>query len=390
MKLSRKTPQKKKRSKWIILLIVISFLVIIRLILPFIVLHYANKSLAGMNGYMGHIEDIDLSLYRGAYIINDFYIDKVDSTSQQRTPFISSRIIDLSVEWKSLIHGRLTGELEFMNPVICFTKDKAEPAEIQKDTSNFRDLLKGFMPLKINRFEMNDGKIQYIDSTSKPVVNISMDGVHVLAQNLSSVEDTSLLPATVIATAKLYGGELDFKMKLNPLAIVPAFDMNLELKNTNLPELNEFFKAYANIDVNEGTFGLYVELAGKDKRFIGYMKPIIEDLDVVGSEDRHDSFFNKILEGIAGTAGVVLKNQKEDQLAAKIPITGEYGNTSVKIWYSVFDLLRNAFIRAIYPSIDYQINLGTVNQLKNEDKKGFLKKVFGKTDNPPKADKKVK
>ncbi len=46
-----------------------------------------------MNGYYGHINDIDLSLYRGAYIVKDFYIDKVDSSSQQRVPFISSQVI---------------------------------------------------------------------------------------------------------------------------------------------------------------------------------------------------------------------------------------------------------------------------------------------------------
>ncbi len=51
-------------------------LITIRLILPYVVLHYANKTLANMKGYFGHIENIDLSICRGAYVIKDIYLNK--------------------------------------------------------------------------------------------------------------------------------------------------------------------------------------------------------------------------------------------------------------------------------------------------------------------------
>jgi len=373
---SEKKSKKKSSIKWKILISIVALLIVIRIILPYVVLHYANKTLAAMHGYFGHVNDIDLSIYRGAYIIKDFYIDKVDSSTQQRVAFISSQAIDLSVEWKSMFHGRLVGELEFRNPIMRFTKDKAEPAAIQKDTSDFRQVLKTFMPLKINRFEIINGEIQYIDSTSTPKVNIAMTSTHVLAQNLSSVQDTALLPATIIATADVYKGKLNFKMKMNPLADNPTFDMNAELKNTNLPELNDFFKAYANFDVHAGTFGLYTEVASKDGKFIGYVKPIIKDLEVIGSEDRRDSFFNKIYEALVGTAGAILKNPKEKQVATKIPIEGEYGKTTIGTWYAIIDVLRNAFIQALYPSIDNEITILSVNKVEQEEKKGFFKRLF--------------
>ena len=380
-----KKSKKKRHVKWKTLISIVVLLMIVRIILPYVVLHYANKTLASMNGYFGHVNDIDLSIYRGAYIIKDFYIDKVDSSTQQRVPFISSQLIDLSIEWKSLFHGRLVGELEFTNPVMRFTKDKVEPAAIQKDTNDFRKVLKKSMPLKINRFEVFNGKIQYIDSTSTPKVNIAMTGTHILAQNLSSVQDTALLPATVIASADVYKGKLDFKMKMNPLADKPTFDMNAELKNTNLPELNDFFKAYANFDVHAGTFGLYTEVASKDGKFVGYVKPVIKGLKVAGPEDRHDSFFNKFYEALVGTAGAILKNPEEKQVATKVPIKGEYGKTTIGTWYAIIDVLRNAFIQALYPSIDHEITILSVDRVKQEEKKGFFKKLFTK---PEKKNKK--
>jgi len=63
-----KAPQFLKRRKVVITLVsLIAFLVIIRISLPFIILHFANKNLKTLKGYTGHVEDIDLALYRGAY-----------------------------------------------------------------------------------------------------------------------------------------------------------------------------------------------------------------------------------------------------------------------------------------------------------------------------------
>ena len=378
----------KKNRKWKIFVIVIAILIVIRLILPYVILHYANKSMANMKGYYGHINDIDLSLYRGAYVLKGLFMNKVDSVTQNQTPFFSSPVIDLSVEWKSLFHGRIVGELEFNDPLLRFTKDKVEPETLEKDTATFKDALNHFMPLKINRFEVDNGKIQYIDSTTTPIVNIFMDRTHILAQNLSSVRDTALLPARVQANANVYHGIFDLQMKLDPLADSPTYDMNAELQNTNLPELNSFFKAYANFDVHKGNFGLYTELAAKDRKFKGYVKPVIKDFDVVGPEDRHDSFFNQLWEHIVGAAGVILRNQKKDQIATKVPIEGEFGKTTVGTWHAVFEVLRNAFIRAIYPALDYQITIASVDAVKPEKKKNFLQKIFSKPET--KKHKKVK
>ena len=109
-----------------VLLIILAILVIIRIFLPAIVLHYANKALEEVPGYYGHINDIDIALIRGAYIINTFYLNKVDSVTFDQTPFLSANKMDLSVEWRALFHGRLVGELQVYTPKLMFTKDKAE------------------------------------------------------------------------------------------------------------------------------------------------------------------------------------------------------------------------------------------------------------------------
>ena len=372
---------KSEMKKWLKILIgVLIFLGIVRLILPYAVLRYANKSLTEMDGYYGHVEDIDIVLIRGAYQLDSIYINKVDSVTNKQTPFFSAAEVDLSIEWKALFKGSLVGEFVFERPRIDFTKDKVEPKDVRDDSTSFKNLKEDFMPLQVNRCEINDGEIRYRDEFSKPKVDIKLTQLYATALNLrNSYDSSALLPATITANAKIYEGNLDFSMKLNPLAEEPTFDMNADLRNTNLVLLNEFFQAYAKVDVNKGRFGMYTEVAAKKGAFKGYVKPVIKDLDVLGKEDRDDNIFRKMWEAIAGFAGEVFENQPKDQVATKIPFEGRLDNPKADVWETVINVLENAFIRAIQPSIDHEINLASVDT-KKEEKKNFFEKIFGSKD----------
>ncbi len=374
----KKEVKKSTHKKFIIIGIIIVVLIAARIALPYIVLNYANKSLANLESLYGHIDDIDIALYRGAYQIKGIYINKKDSVSGDQTEFFKSDIIDLSVEWSALFKGKIVGELLLERPSLIFTKDKTEPEDIQRDSTDLKSVFDGFMPLKLNRVEIEEGIIKYVDHTSEPAVDIQMDNTYLLAQNLSSVVDSALLPSTIYASANIYGGTLQFNMKLNALKDDPTFDMDAELENLQLPELNEFFQAYASFQVNEGTLGLYTEIAAKEGKFKGYVKPIITDLKVLGKENHDVSFWQKTWEVIVAAAGVILRNPKEEQVATKLPMEGTFDDTDSDVWHAIIVLLRNAFIQALQPSIDGEIGIESVGaEGEDEEKKGFLKKVFG-------------
>jgi len=89
-----------------------------------------------MDSYYGHIEDIDISLYRGAYIIKNIYINKDDKVSEKQTKFFTSKDIDLSLEWGAISHGSFVGKLVFDSPELFFTKDRTELSLVRKDSEN--------------------------------------------------------------------------------------------------------------------------------------------------------------------------------------------------------------------------------------------------------------
>src|SRR5690606_2032968 len=213
-----------------------------------------------------------------------------------------------------------------------------------------------------------------------PKVDVAMTDTYIVATNLRNAYDSStVLPATIKARATVYEGDLELNLKLNPMARVPTFDLNAELSNTNLVLLNDFFEAYANVDVSRGTLGLYTEIAAAEGKFDGYVKPLLHDLNILGKEDKEDSFFKKMWEGLVGTAGQVVENLKEEQVATKIPFEGDVESPDANVWYTISYVLRNAFIQAIQPSIDNEINLADATK-EDKEEKGFLERIFGKKD----------
>src|SRR5690606_32806384 len=105
----------------------------------------------------------------------------------------------------ALFQGALVGELALNAPKLRFTKDRAEIGEVVRDTTDFRQLLKDFMPLRVNRFEVFDGRIHYIDSSTTPVVDIALGQAYILAENLkNTTDDTEALPSTIHASAHAY------------------------------------------------------------------------------------------------------------------------------------------------------------------------------------------
>lgn len=367
--------QKRRKRTRIILLSLLGALIIFRLFLPSIVLHYVNKKLANLSEYTGHVEDIDIALLRGAYVINGLKLEKIDNGKNDKVdtiPFFSSPVIDLSVEWSAIFKGSVVGEIYVEDPVLNFVKGTHKGEDVRADTSDFRTLIKDLMPLTINHFEVKNGQIHYIDPNIKPGLDLSMKEVSVVGTNLSNVNDSAkLLPAHVDAKGTAYGGNFSLKVDFDALNKIPTFDMNAELTSVELAKVNDFLKAYGNFEAKQGTFGLYTEFAAKEGSFGGYVKPVIKDLKV---QQMEGGIKDMIWEAIVGGAAIVLKNQSENQVATKVPIEGRFDKPDINIWRAISFVLRNAFVHALKPAIDNSINIHKLD----EGKPTLLEKIFGK------------
>ena len=352
------------KKKYIIILSVVVGLIVLRIALEPIVEHYANASLNDIDGYSGSISDVDINLYRGAYQIDGLRLDKVNSGIQE--PFLSIDTLDLSIEWRSLLKGALVGEVILAHPVLNFVTSQEDSDTTQNQTGedvDWQEQLEDFMPLTLNRFEIRDGDITYRDLTMDPVIDATLNQLDLVATNLSNVSDTSHLPASLKAKATTIGeGAVDLDMQMDFLRQIPNLRADFKIDHVDLTQLNDFIKAYANFDVQEGVFTMISELTIDDGRIDGYVKPFFENLDVFEFKKdviKDKGFFGKIWEALVGVGAEALENQTRDEVATKVPIQGDLNSPSPDVSVTVFNVLRNAFVDAIEKEFDRQAPLAS-------------------------------
>ena len=349
-----------------VVLIVLLLLIIVRIALPFIIKNYVNKTLDEMPGYYGHVEDIDLHLYRGAYKIENLIleIEKGDTTT---VPFLEIGEIDLSVEWKALLKGAIVGEVSLINPSLNFVAQnftsEADTSSAVEEKEHWTETLKDLMPLTVNRFEIVDGKIAYLDYASSPNVSVHMHNLQLVATNLSNTEkSTEELPSTIkISGQTIGGGNINTTIEANVLKEIPDFDMDFKLTGVDLKSLNDFLKAYGKFDVERGQFDLFSEVKLIDGELTGYVKPFFDNLKVLNWEKdkEDDGFFRALWEGVVGLVSEGVENQPRDEIATQVPIQGNVNQPETDVWTTIINILKNAFIEAF--------NKGLENTVKHEE-----------------------
>ncbi|MEJ7646330.1 MAG: DUF748 domain-containing protein [Chryseolinea sp.] len=366
--------EKKIKKTWIILGSILALLIIARLMLPYFVTRYVNKVLSEIPGYSGSISDVDIALIRGAYVVKDLKIFKVDGNA--KVPFVDILAIDLSVEWKALFDGAIVGEIIFEKPIINFIggdgKGEKKTASDNQYGGNvdWTEPIKKLLPLQINRLEIQQGTISYFDFTTKPKVDVSLKNLQVLATNLNNAKDVKeKLPSNVNASAtSIGGGKLQLNMAINLLKEIPDLDMDMKFEGINMPSLNDFFLAYSKVDIERGTFNLYSELVVDNSNIRGYVKPIAKNVKVLNFKKDKQDLGNLLWQSVVGLLAEVFENQKKDQFATQIPLEGNLKNIKTAVWPTIWNVLRNAFVQAFKMNTDDAVNLMDPDKPKPEEK----------------------
>lgn len=355
-------------KRWAFPLAIIVLLIGIRLALPYFVLRYVNKVLNDIPGYRGSVEDVDLHLWRGAYGIDSLKLDEIKG--EVPVPFLLIKKIDLSIQWNALFEGAIVGEVDMLRPEIIFAAGPAKGTGQTGEETDWTKPLKELMPLTINRFQVNNGKISYLDLYSDPKVDIYIEHLQLVAYNLNNVEDkNNALPSTLTATGtSIGGGKLMVDLKMNALKKIPDLDLNLEFTDVTLKSLNSFIKAYAKIDVESGSFDMFSEIVLNDGNFDGYVKPVIRNIKILNLEEDNkdkENVFQLLWEGIAGLFGEAFENQSKDQIATRVPIEGRVDNVQTNVWKTIFNVFKNAFIEAFQKEIDHSVKYNKDNKDKD-------------------------
>lgn len=336
---------------YIAIVLLVSALVVLRLALPGIVKHYVNKQLNELPGYTGYVDDIDIALWRGAYVIKGLHLKK--KTDPPKYPFLEIDRSDLSIEWKPLFHGRLVGKITCDRSILNILATESLHKEPPKDT--WTATLKALMPITVNLFTVNEGRFAYYDFNKKPAHGWHIDNLHLTATNLANVQKKGdRLPSDVNLTGTaIGGGGLRTYAKVNVLKEMPDFDGGIQLTDIDLLSLNPMLEADVKFDVERGKLDLFSKLSVMDGEISGYIKPFIKDLKVldVKKDVKKGGPIRVAKKAIVGLVAGILKNHKTKKIATIVELHGNIKNPKTSAWQTFLGVLKNAFIRALHESI---------------------------------------
>ncbi len=340
------------RSKlfWSLVLLAV-VLIVVRIMLPFWVRDYVNQKLSELKDYRGHVEEVDLALWRGAYKIRQIKI--VKTSGDVPVPFFSAPLIDLSVEWAALFHGAFVGEINFVQPQLNFVNAPSQEDSQAGLEEPWTQKVKELFPLKINRFTVDDGEIHFRDFHKSPKVNLVFDRFRLVATNLTNSDKLSkTLNAHVEIEARPLGeGDVRAKIDLDPYAAKPTFNLETELKGLPLVKLNDFAKAYAGLTFEKGTLRLATELKAKEGDFDGYVEPVFEHMAIFSPKHDADNPISFVWQALVGGLTKLVRNHPTDRFGTRVPVHGSFDNPQPAILSTVLNVFRNAIIKAFEGSL---------------------------------------
>ena len=203
--------------------------------------------------------------------------------------------------------------------------------------------------IKVGTLKLVDSELGFINRARDPDYRVFVTDTNLTLGGWSNQSGAG--PSPLEARGLFMGsGETVVRGLFRPDLDGPDLDLAVAIRGTRLESMNDMLRAYAKVDVVDGTFSFFSELRVADGKIVGYVKPLFQDVDVYDREqDEKEGFFHKLWEKIAGGLAHLLENQPRDEVVTVADLAGDVSDPNASNLQVVVNLIENAFFKAILP-----------------------------------------
>lgn len=359
-------------------LVIVFVIITVFIISPIIIKGLLNTALGKMDGYIGHIDQLNIQLFKSKISFRNITIRAV-ADAEQDIPFLQFPVVIIFFKWRPLLKRIIDFNIIVNKPQLYFLSDEPtstqdENSSIAQEFSRLQNSIKKLKSFKVN-VEVLEGEIHYIKAHVKPEWNVTISKLNLKILDFSN---RSVLSEScrIASTFNLYEGTGEISVTLRPLEPNLTLDLDMELKSINLVLLNDLFRMYVKIDINKGFMDLFAEVVVAENSFKGYLKPLIQDLDFISKADRSDTIFQKAWERIVAGLFNILANKRNNKIATVIPIEGRLDDPNVHVGVAIIGVLRNAFTKALTPTLENIIDIKSVWHRARTASKSIIQRIF--------------
>lgn len=330
---------KKIKKKYILLFSLLALFFIGRATLPVFLLKKTNQYLSEFHpAYKLELKDLDISFLRGAYRFEKIS-GKLKDKSQKE--FLHIDEVDVSVAWREIFRGKIVTDIIVENADFVVIKEIKKLSTPKDKTKEAKDTL---FPLKIEKVELRNSSLtldQYEDIDGKGKMRVS--DINGFAENLKPDEKSPLSPFNLKAKI-LETSNVSFDGHLKLLEKPMSWDVDAVAKGVDLPKFNPILKDKLPLTITSGTLELYSEIKSKNGNVQGYVKPFMNNLDIIKNEGEDFKGVKHFgIEILTAVGNLILRDEsKKRSIATKVDFTYD-GKFKVNTGKAVTRALKHSF-----------------------------------------------
>lgn len=340
-----------KEKKIYIPAIIILALIFIRMILPSILLHKTNKYLSEFSPtYYLHMEDLDISIIRGAYRFEEF----TGKLKGDDKTFLSIKSVDVSIAWREIFRGRIVTDIVTDKLDFLFLKDMSKLSNPKEEANDVKETL---FPVSVESLDLRRAQIVFeeypsLDESSR----LKIENINGQINNLTPSEELQVSAFNL--SGSLQGSaEISFIGELNMLNKPLLWDVDIEMKNFDLSKLNPVLIRKLPLSFTKGRLDLYAEAKNDNKIIKGYIKPFIKDIDVIANKEHFKGIKHIGIEILTALGNLILRDSDNKTVATYIDFT--YDKTlNINSTQGITKAIENGFSKKLPPGIENKYHLG--------------------------------
>lgn len=351
-----------------ILIALLAVLIVIRIALPFVLLHQLNQFLGTFSPvYHLHLDSVSLSFFRGAYGFENL---TGELKGENKHRFLLIEKADVSVAWRELFRGHLVTDIILDGVDFALTKELMDAAGggPNKPKDEAAKAAGHLFPVRLERLDLRNSSFEFAEAAKlPPELRWRIKAINGRLSNLTTS------PGAPFALLNLNGtlmeeSVLKIVARGDPQKKPLAFEADAELKDFDLLKANPWLARVLPLTFQSGHADAYAEILWQDDHLDGYVKPFFRGLKVVGNQSDFVGVKHFFIEILTAFANLVTRDPTNKAVAAKIPFSLEKGEFKMNTIEAIKSLLGNGFGRPLSPGIEDQWTLPTPNKPPPEEK----------------------
>jgi hypothetical protein len=318
-----------RRWPWVVLGVLVLLIIAIRLAADPLAERAARRTLAGLDDYRGTVGKVHVSFFPPGSVVHQLKLTERGAPAGQE-PLLYVREIRSQVLGGRLLRGALevNQRISGAKLVVASPFDRSH-LERQIDRAErlarrIPHLLRVLPSAKVDRMELVDGELLLVDTSQAERPRMWL---HDIAMTTTNMATRARAAGGAPMVSEMRGriqrsGSFTSRISIPQPIDDVTFDLRAAMTGLALSDLHDMLAARTDLQAKAGKMSSYVALSAKDGRLSGWMRPVMDDVEVRAATP---DFGDRVKAWLADKSVELFSDEKQDgreRFAQTIPIRG--------------------------------------------------------------------